>query len=254
MIASLPMYDRPETAAANDRLWALIRDRLREGSIGAPERLSRGADDPFAHWEAADLVLSQSCGFPYRSRLHGQVTLVGTPDYGVEGCAPGYYCSRIVVRADDPRGALSDFEGARLAFNDPVSQSGWAALAAHAPQLARGPLLCTGGHAASARAVAEGQADLAALDAVSWALIARAEPFAAGLRVIASTPPTPGLPLITARGADAAALFEAVAGAIAALSERDRAALLIRGLVRIPAEAYLAVPSPPAPGEFTHAS
>lgn len=253
MIASLPMYDRPETAGANDRLWALIRDRLREAGIAAPERLSRGAEDLFAQWEAADLVLSQSCGFPYRHRLQGKVTLVGTPDYGVEGCAPGYYCSRIVARADDPRRALPDFAGARLAFNDPVSQSGWAALAAHAPQLARGPLLCTGSHTASARAVAEGRADLAALDAVTWALIARAETFAAGLRVIGSTPPTPGLPLIAARGADAAALHEAVAGAIAALSERDRAALLIRGLVRIPAEAYLAVPTPDPPGEFARA-
>jgi hypothetical protein len=25
VIASLPMYDRPETRAANDRLWQLIR-------------------------------------------------------------------------------------------------------------------------------------------------------------------------------------------------------------------------------------
>jgi ABC-type phosphate/phosphonate transport system substrate-binding protein len=253
VIASLPMYDRPETAGANDRLWALIRDRLREGGIAAPERLSRGAVDPFDEWEAADLVLSQSCGFPYRTRLHGRVALVGTPDYGVEGCPPGYYCSRIVVRADDSRRTLSEFEGARLAFNDPGSQSGWAALAAHAPRLARGPLLLTGAHAASARAVAEGRADLAALDAVSWALIARAEAFAAGLRIVASTPPTPGLPLIAALGADAAALFGAVAAAIAALSPGDREMLLIRGLVRIPAKGYLTVPTPPPPGEFARA-
>lgn len=254
MIASLPMYDRPETAGANDRFWALIRDRLRASGIAAPERLSRGTADPFAEWEAPDLVLSQSCGFPYRARLHGRVTLVGTPDYGVEGCAPGYYCSRIVARVDDPRGALSEFEGARLAFNDPGSQSGWAALASHAPRLARGPLLHTGAHAASARAVAGGRADLAALDAVSWALIARAEPFAARLRVVASTPPSPGLPLIAARGADAAALFDAVAAAIAALSEEDREVLLLRGLVRIPVEAYLAVPTPPPPANFADAS
>lgn len=254
MIASLPMYDRPETAAANDRFWALIRDRLREGGIAAPELLSRGAADPFAEWEAPDLVLSQSCGYPYRTRLHGRVALVGTPDYGVKGCAPGYYCSRIVARLDDPRERLSEFEGAQLAFNDPGSQSGWAALAAHSPGLTRGPLLLTGAHAASARAVAEGRADLAALDAVSWALIARAEPFAARLRVVASTPPTPGLPLIAAPGADAAALFAAVAAAIAALPAGDREALLLRGLVRIPAKAYLAVPIPPPPADLAHAS
>ena len=31
MIASLPMYDRPETAAANDRLWQGVRERLGQG-------------------------------------------------------------------------------------------------------------------------------------------------------------------------------------------------------------------------------
>lgn len=40
MIASLGMYDRPETMAANDRLWALVRDGLRARGIAAPEALT----------------------------------------------------------------------------------------------------------------------------------------------------------------------------------------------------------------------
>ena len=104
MIASLPMYDRPETAAANDRLWAGIRDRLRAEGLPAPEALIHGASDLWPQWTSPDLVLSQTCGYPYRSRLHGQVLLVGTPDYGVDGCAPGHYRSVFVARADDPRG------------------------------------------------------------------------------------------------------------------------------------------------------
>ena len=62
MIASLPMYDRPETAAANDRLWQGVRTRLGEG----PEHLVR-AGDPWEHWQSPDLLLSQTCGLPFRS-------------------------------------------------------------------------------------------------------------------------------------------------------------------------------------------
>jgi ABC-type phosphate/phosphonate transport system substrate-binding protein len=243
------MYDRPETVAANDRFWALIREGLGRRGVAAPERLTRGNGDPFATWLSPDLVLSQTCGFPYRARLHGHVTLIGTPDYGVEGCAPGHYCSRIVVRADDPRAGLAAFRGARVAYNEALSQSGWAALAHHAPELTEGPVIRTGGHARSARLVADGGADLAAIDAVTWALLARDEPFAAGLRVITSTQPTPGLPLIAAPGADREATRAAVAEAIAALDPADRATLLLRGLADIPAEAYLAVPTPRPPAQ-----
>ena len=106
-LASLPMYDRPETAAANDRYWQAIRTRLGEG----PETLTR-TGELWEHWLAPDLVLSQTCGYPYRARLHGQVTLVGTPDYGLDGCPPGHYRSIFVARADDPRTDLRAFAAA----------------------------------------------------------------------------------------------------------------------------------------------
>ena len=70
-----------------------------------------------------------------------------------------------------------------------------------------------------------------------------------GLRVLASTPPTPGLPLIAAAGADAAAAFAAVSDAISALAPGDRDCLHLRGIVRIAAADYLAVPTPPEPGQ-----
>ena len=89
MIAALGMYDRPETAAANDALWALIRDGLRARGMDAPEVLTRGAGAYWPAWESPDMLLSQTCGLPFRARLHEKVTLIGTPDYGVEGCALG---------------------------------------------------------------------------------------------------------------------------------------------------------------------
>ena len=249
MIAALGMYDRAEVQGANDRLWALIRDRLRAGNLPAPDGLTRGDLAYMPGWLRPDLVLGQTCGYPYRARLHGKVALIGTPDYGVEGCAPGHYRSVLVARAGDPRD-IAAFNGIQIAYNDPLSQSGWAAPQTHAAKLGlHFPAgLQTGAHIASARAVAEGRADLAALDAVTWGMIQDHDPdLGATLRVAALTEPAPGLPYIAALGADAEATFAAVSDAIANLSAADRVLLHLKSLIRIPAEAYLAVPTPSSP-------
>lgn len=249
--ASLPMYDRPELRAETDRYWALIRAGLMARGIAAPEVLRRGDAVLMPQWESADLILSQTCGFPYRARLHGHVELVGTPDFGNEGCAPGYYRSILIARADDPRGSFAAFDGAALAYNDGLSQSGWAAPINHATAagLRLRPGVETGSHRASAHAVAEGRADLAAIDALTWTLLCEFEDMS-GLKVIGATDPTPALPYVTAKGRDAAAIRAAVAEAIAALAPEDRARLRLRGIVEIPSSAYLAVPIPPSPEQI----
>lgn len=246
MIASLMMYARPETAAATARFWALIRARLAERGVEAPEGLAQDAGE-FEVWTDPDLVLSQTCGMPYRLWLHDQVALVGTPDYGLKGCAPGYYRSAVVVRADDPRERLEDFREATFAYNQSFSHSGYAAPYA----------LCAGhgfwfetrvqthGHRMSARAVAEGQADIAALDGVTWRLMQEHEALPKRLRVLCWTQESPGLPLITAKQQEAGTIRAAVVQAMDALDEIDRAALGLRGLVDIPKAAYLSVSNPP---------
>ena len=251
MIASLGMYDFGAAMAANDRLWAGVRDGLRARGIAAPDSLTRGEAAYWPAWESPDLVLSQTCGYPFRARLQGRVTYIGTPDYGVAGCPPGHYRSLFVVRADDPRQTLADFDHAPFAYNDDLSQSGWAAPQTHAAHLGLQlpPTLKTGGHRLSAQAVAEGHADIAALDAVTWALMQDTNP-SPTLRVIAATDPTPGLPFIAAPEADADATFAALAEAIAALAPADRTTLRLNSITRLPADAYLAVPNPPAPAEL----
>ncbi|MGV6812400.1 MAG: phosphate/phosphite/phosphonate ABC transporter substrate-binding protein [Brevirhabdus sp.] len=243
MIASLPMYDRPETAAANDRLFAALRDRLADG----PDTLSRGGD-PWEDWRAPNLLISQTCGYPYRARLHRQVSLIGAGDHRLEGCAPGHYCSVFVARDAAP---LAAFQDGCFAYNDALSQSGWAAPMVHAAQagVGFGPLVHTGAHRESARAVAEGRADIAALDAVSWTMMQRWDGFATGLCVVARTAPTPALPFITAPTRDPARLFTALSDTVAALSQDDRDTLCLHGLVRVEAAAYLSVPTPPPPAQ-----
>jgi len=240
------MYDRPELTAEHDRYWSAIRLELAALDIAGPATLSRDIEDLFEHWRAPDLVLSQTCGMPYRVALHSDVTLVGTPDHGVEGCPPGYYRSVIVVRSDDRRTTLDQFASGCLAFNETMSQSGY-----NAPKVHLEPMgfwfaeeVETGGHIASAMFVETGSADIASLDAVTWRLMQRHDPTSAGLRVLEVTDPTPGLPNIASAGVDGGRVFEGVARAIENLSPEDRQALGIRGLVAIPTDDYLAVTTP----------
>lgn len=246
MIASLPMYDRPETAAANDRLWALIHQALGDYGIAAPDGLTRGAD-AWQTWMRPDLCLSQTCGLPYRSALHGHVTLVATPVYDLP-CDPGDYFSVMVARRTDPR---ERFDGATLAYNDDRSQSGWAAAVDWAQQTDTGfgSLQVTGGHLNSAKAVVEGRADIAAIDALTWKMIKRWDGFAQDLREVATTTPTPTLPMITAKGNDPHVYWMALCDAAGALNVSDRFDLSLKTYVQIPSETYLAVPTPKSPNE-----
>jgi hypothetical protein len=147
----------------------------------------------------------------------------------------------VIARADDPARSLPPSE-ATFAFNDEGSQSGWAALAAEAPDVLLAPRPDRQPPRLNPRR-REGRADFAAIDAVTFRHLTAASE-ATGLRIIHATAPRPGLPFITNAGQDPAPLFEAVSGAIAALDAGDRARLGLRGLIRIPAEDYLALPDP----------
>jgi hypothetical protein len=72
------MYARPELDYAISHLWDLIRKNLSKKGIPAPITLSQDAED-VSSWLDPSLVLSQTCGMPYRNILHGKVQLVGTP-------------------------------------------------------------------------------------------------------------------------------------------------------------------------------
>lgn len=250
MIASLSMYDWPQVRTENDRFWALTRAALADEGIAGPAELTRD-DSLWDVWQSPGLLLGQTCGMPYRTKLHGTVELVATPDYGLPDAPPGHYYSVFVTRKDEP-GEAEDFIDRTLAFNGQDSQSGWAA---PQNQMAKKGLRFThtrhtGAHRDSARAVAAGTADIAAIDAVSWRLVeAHHQDLAGKLRVIGHTDPTPGLPLITAKGRDTAPLARAFAAAVTGLTPADRAVLGLRGLAHIPASAYLAVPTPPPPSQ-----
>ncbi|MEM9429935.1 MAG: PhnD/SsuA/transferrin family substrate-binding protein [Pseudomonadota bacterium] len=227
------MYDWPEIRAETDALWQSVRTALGRG----PDRLTR----PETGWMADDLLLSQTCGLPFVTSLSARLQVVGAGDYGLADTPPGWYRSALVVRRDDPRRTLPDFRGATLAANSTDSQSGWQAVMQMVAALDEhgtffGAVRLSGAHRASIRMVAEGDADLAAIDAVSWRLAERHEPAAAALRVLGQTECAPGLPFVTRDAPDDIA--EALASAIGPNSEQ---ALGLRGVVRLTASDYTVI-------------
>lgn len=245
-VASLPMYDWPEVSHVMDRLWAGVASRLREARIPAPDRLDRRADY-MGVWPDPGLVLSQTCGYPFAKRLRGKVTLVGAPVYDVPGCDGATYCSFLVVRRTDPVASVAALRGRRAAINGWDSQSGFSALRATVAPFTGGgrffgEVVVSGGHRSSLRAVAEDVADVAAVDAVCWALAQRHEPAAyAQLRVLAPSPTAPSLPFITAAGDDPMrhiALLYALKQTLASAGPLFRNALFLADIVAIKDAAY----------------
>lgn len=242
MIAALPMYDRVETAAANDRLWGLTREELGFG----PKTLTRSGD-LWQQWTAPDLLLGQTCNLPYRLQLRGKVQLVGSPDYQLPGCPPGYYNSVLIARADDDR-PLDALLQARVIINQNHSQSGFGALWFHAQACSAVPHIVgeSGGHAFSALMIARGDGDLAAIDALSWRLIKRYDPHAANLREVTRTTPTPATPFITGLNQNVRAIRSALGRAISRLDEDTRAKISLHGIQTLNESTYLDLSTPPA--------
>jgi len=222
-VAALPMYDFPEIAAANDALWRRISAGLRSRGVEAPAALARGRDLTDL-WRDPGLVFGQTCGYPYTTALRGAVVLVATPEYAFPGCDGADHRSFIVRAANDPRRALQDFRGAVAAVNSRDSNSGMNLFRATIAPLANGRLffsdvIVTGAHEASLAAVAQGRADLAAVDCVTFGLLARFRPqLVASVAIVAESLPSPGLPFIlSARLPDStlaavrAVLFDALA-------------------------------------------
>ena len=237
-VASLPMYDWPEVRWATDALWSAVAERLRDAGIPAPDALDRSRDVE-AVWRDPRLVLSQTCGFPYATRLIDSVSYVATPVYGVEGCEGPLYSSAIVARRDETEAALAEFAGRRVAFNARNSLSGHVALVAAMREGDLSPDMFdwieTGGHRASTSAVAAGDADLAAVDAVCWTLARRFDAEAvSGLHVVGQTPLRPALPFITSAKwseGEVRTVGTALADALADPETKDvRAALLLTGV------------------------
>jgi ABC-type phosphate/phosphonate transport system substrate-binding protein len=246
VIATLPMYDLPELAWATDALWAAMRDALRAAGVEAPDDRSV-EDDYHAAWHRDDLVLSQSCGWPLVTELDGAVEVIGAFAYDVPSADGPRYRSLLVTRPELAGEGVAGLATRRAAVNHADSLSGWVSLlravGASGAAWPGTAMRVVGAHVASLAAVAAGEADVAAIDAVTWALLGDVRPGArAGLLPVGEGPVIPCVPLIARRGAPVAAYHAALAAAVAdPATAPARRALRIDAFHPVGWEAYDAV-------------
>jgi ABC-type phosphate/phosphonate transport system substrate-binding protein len=229
-VASLPMYDFPELRDAHDAFWAALGARLEAAGVSnVPPGLTRNLPHGDV-WRHPSLLFAQGCEYPLASSFSDCVRLVATPIYLAAGCEGNRYRSAIVVRGAgaqggavafgaavergagvdgvlEPSGTLADFRGRRCAINEMDSNSGMSLLRAAVAPLATGgrffgSVVVSGSHLRSVEMVASGEADIAAIDCVSFAHFQRLYPSVVGqLGILSWTPSGPSLPFITARSA-----------------------------------------------------
>lgn len=258
------MYDWPEVATDTRCLEAALEaEVLTRLSVSGAAATPWPKDlDLFGRWRDPGLMLSQSCGYPLMTELHGAVVPVLTPHYAVRGCNGPYYRSILLARRDEGAASLKDMAGRRAAINGRDSQSGYNAFRhAVAAIAAPGPffqdVIETGSHLASLRAVAGGKADVCSIDPVCWALAQRHHgEMAERLVPIGMTAAAPGLPFVTSAARSAGEIAAIRAAALSVLSASDlqdvRDRLFLNGCSVLATDSYSIILEMKASGEAAH--
>ncbi|TWH01142.1 ABC-type phosphate/phosphonate transport system substrate-binding protein [Mesorhizobium sp. J18] len=225
--------DAPERLVRRNADMPAVPGGIRDaaGAVIASDPATLPPDELDLHtlWRHPRLLFAQTCWGPMEMGLSAHVRVVGQPDYSeFQGGEGEFYSSAVLMRwadfaetqlseggtsrHDAPDGAKPDkagasslpldlLRGARLAFNSGDSMSGVIALKRDLEAMGGGlhifrERIETGGHRASIIAVADGRADVCAIDCRTWDLARRFEPKVAELRVVGWTARRKGLPYI----------------------------------------------------------
>ncbi len=246
--ASFPMYDFEEVRGAHDVLWRSVARRLdRAGVEGVPAALRRGRG---VHelWTDPGLLLSQCCGADLVGRYSGKLVPLATPRYSAPGCDGCLYSSVILVAAGSPTAELEDLHDAVCVVNGYESHSGTNALRALLAPLNRegrffSRVVTSGSHLASIAAIADGSADVAAIDCVTYALAGRYHPsLLEGTRSLCYSARAPGIPFVTRAGSSEDLIRKLRCALLEAFEEPEvraaGAAMFIEGVEILPLAAY----------------
>ena len=213
--ASLPMYNLPEMAHANAEFWRVVRERLVGHGLTAGScelDLKPRAD---SHRMGANVIFTQTCGYPLVKDLRGQASILATPCYAMAGCEGPYHRAFFVVRADERAMRLDDLRGRVFGCNSLRSNTGMNLPRLSLARIANrrryfSEVVITGGHVQSLEQLVSGYIDVCSVDCVTWGFLERFRPgLTAQGRILAETDQSPCLPFVTS----------------AATSSDDRAAL-----------------------------
>ena len=232
------------------RSWQALMEPL-PGFLDAPG----GGEGPGAVvvFDCADetyrspgLLIGHTCGYPYLKRWQATHEPVAVPVFDIPGCDGTGYRSWFICRADDERDTLAEFAQGVVALNHADSNSGMNVLRFALKDLSPGRkffrrVLNSGSHTESMRLVARGEADIAAIDAVSFHHASDAEPALAGdVRIFGRSATTTGLPFIRPRESafGTARILEALDEALSSLPAPARDTLRLSGFSPIEVSAY----------------
>lgn len=194
-------------------------------------------------WARDDLGAVMMCGLPFSLRPQRPTILAAPVPSPSRYGARAVYWSDIAVRADSPARTLRDTFGGRAGYTLKDSQSGYFAFRHHlvtrhadTPTPYReivGGLMNPRG---VIKALAEGRIDVGPLDSYCHDLIRDGDPgFAAQVRMLESTDPTPMPPIVATAALDPATVERVRTAFLAVAGERSlartRATLLLDSFV-----------------------
>lgn len=223
--ATLPMYDFPDAREATDAWWRGLARHLVASGVGTPFPALLREGDLIGQWQSPSLLISQTCGYLATHELRSHVTPVAVPHYAAPGCDGPNYASAILVPADHPGLDLADFRGSRAAYSRAYSHAGYNAFRSIVAPLADGQaffasVLASDSHVASIAAIASGRADIATVDCVVHAFVARWQPaMLTGTRILGYTPTAPAPPYVAPINADAATIRRLQTALTAAMAD-----------------------------------
>jgi phosphonate transport system substrate-binding protein len=180
-----------------------LADRLGINAIIAHDRTWEQREHELDHGQ---IEVGWICGLPYvwkADQPNPALELLAAPVMSAEryGDRPVYF-SDVMVRTDSPFRAFSDLDGARWAYNEPRSHSGYGVVKAHLFDLGEldgyfGSVHMAGSHEIALEMIISGSVDGAAIDTTVFETALRDDPvLGRELRVIETLGPSPMPPWV----------------------------------------------------------
>ena len=194
------------------------------------------------------LWFGHTCGYPLMTSLRDLFTPICVPVFDLAGCDQIYYSSQIIVAENSSINTLQDCKGLRAVINSNDSNSGMNVLRhAVAAYNNQGNFFnrveLSGSHLQSLTEVASQNADIAAIDCVSYGLIQDSFPeLASRVRSIGFSVKTCGLPFVLptsiASNNDLSGITENLNHALSMLDDKQRNRLHLRGFEKVDINQY----------------
>ncbi|MCP4874354.1 MAG: PhnD/SsuA/transferrin family substrate-binding protein [Gammaproteobacteria bacterium] len=183
-----------------EQAWQQLFDIFIEVSGDAAISLSLGSDQTLLR--EPDLLFGHTCGYPLMTRLKDYLTPFCVPVFDVPGTDGKFYSSRFIIGASSTIDSLAQSQNKIAVINDADSNSGMNVFRHAVAGLTTSThffssVRISGGHLHSLEAVADGNADIAAIDCVSYQLIEDQWPeLTSRVRSIGFSAKTCGLPFV----------------------------------------------------------